>query len=192
MMRRGMLWIFITMAIAISSASAALADDDEPGAWYVSPLAQWWELDKSRQSANHVAGEVSVGYRFDDELALEVEGGGASFAASCGCALTLRKLSVDLLQGFLPYKAWHPYIIAGIGGIEDREDGLRKTNAVALEAGAGTLYALGSPEENTGHFSAAHWQLRGEIKYQHEFNDMTSTKNSIGDIVYGIGLQYSF
>jgi len=186
-----MLWIFMTVAIAISTADAALADG-EPGAWYVSPLAQWWELDKSRQSANHVAGEISIGYRFNDELALEVEGGGASFAASCGCALTLRRLSVDVLQGFPSYKSWHPYIIAGVGGIEDREDALPKTNAVALEAGAGTLYALGSPEENTGHFSAAHWQLRGEIKYQHEFNDTTATKNSVGDIVYGIGVQYSF
>lgn len=191
MMRRRMLWIFMTVAIAISTADAALADG-EPGAWYVSPLAQWWELDKSRQSANHVAGEISIGYRFNDELALEVEGGGASFAASCGCALTLRRLSVDVLQGFPSYKSWHPYIIAGVGGIEDREDALPKTNAVALEAGAGTLYALGSPEENTGHFSAAHWQLRGEIKYQHEFNDTTATKNSVGDIVYGIGVQYSF
>ncbi len=191
MMRCGIFWVFMTVAIAISTATAARADQ-EPGTWYVSPLAQWWELDKARQAANHVAGEVSIGYRFNDELALEVEGGGASFAASCGCALTLRKLSLDVLQGFLPYKAWHPYIIAGVGGIEDRQDGLPRTNAVALEAGAGTLYALGTPEQNSGHFSSAHWQLRGEIKYQHEFNDVSATKNSVGDIVYGIGVRYSF
>jgi hypothetical protein len=180
------------MIAFVTALTGAAHAESGPGAWYVSPLAQWWELDKSRQSANHVAGELSIGYRFDDELALEVEGGGASFAASCGCALTLRKLSVDVLQGFPSYKSWHPYIIAGVGGIEDREDALPKTNAVALEAGAGTLYALGAPEADTGHFSAAHWQLRGEIKYQHEFNDTTATKNSVGDIVYGIGVQYSF
>jgi len=192
MMRRKMLWMLMTVSIAISTASAAYAAESETGAWYGSALAQWWELDKTRDAANHIAGQISIGYRFDDELALELEGGGASFAASCGCALTLRKLSVDVLQGFLPYKALHPYIIAGIGGIEDREDALHKTNAAALEAGVGALYALGTTAHGSAPLSSAYWHLRGEIKYQHEFNDLTATKNSVGDIVYGIGVQYSF
>ncbi len=190
MMRCGKFWMFVTMAI--SAASAAHADENQLGALYVSPLAQWWELGKSREAADHVAGEVSIGYRFNDELALELEGGGASFAASCGCALTLRKLSVDVLQGFLPYKALHPYIIAGIGGIEDREDGLRKTNAAALEAGAGALYSVGNPGNRATPLSSGHWQVRGEIKYQREFDDQTATRNSVGDIIYGVGVQYSF
>ncbi len=172
-----------TMISVVTNMTGAAHAESESGAWYVSPLAQWWQLDKSRDAANHVAGQISVGYRFDDEMALELEGGGASFAASCGCALTLRKLSVDVLQGFFPHKALHPYIIAGIGGIEDREDALHKTNAAVLEAGVG---AFSAP------LSSAHWHLRGEIKYQHEFNDLTASKNSVGDIVYGIGVQYSF
>ncbi len=190
-MRRGVLSIFIGMAVAVA-ATAAYGDEKESGAWYVSPMAQWWQLDENRQAANHVAGQVAVGYRFDDEMAVELEGGGASFAAACGCALTLRKVSLDLIQGFLPYRPLHPYVIAGLGAIRDREDRLPKTNALSVDVGAGLYYALSARERIADALSSATWQLRAEIKYQHEFRDLTATNDSVSDIVYGIGVQYSF
>jgi hypothetical protein len=171
------------MAMVIAAATqAARADGTAVGSWYVSPMVQWWQLDKSREAANHVAGQLALGYGLGRDWAFEVEGGGASFAASCGCALTIEKLSVDVMRKFMPDRAAHPYLIAGAGGIEDREDRHAKTTSPSVEGGGGMLLDLGS----------AAWQLRGEIKYQHEFHDLTASSRSVGDVVYGIGLKYSF
>ncbi len=179
----------IAMTAGHSAHAEVAADGAAAGAWYVNPMVQWWQLDRSRDAANHVAGQLSLGYSFDPTMAVEVEGGGASFAATCGCALTLKKLSVDLLLKFRPGGVFHPYVILGAGGIEDREDGLRKTTAAAIEGGGGVLLDFGTPGAG-GWASALH--LRAEIKYQHEFHDLTATSGSVGDKVYGIGLQYSF
>jgi len=193
----------ITLAIASAaivataghSARAEVADAtasaNAAGAWYVNPMVQWWQLDKSRDAANHVAGQLGLGYSFDPTMAVEVEGGGASFAATCGCALTLKKLSVDLLLKFRPGGVFHPYVILGAGGIEDREDGLRKTTAAAIEGGGGVLFDFGTLGAGAGSWASG-LQLRTEFKYQHEFHDLTATSGSVGDKVYGIGVQYSF
>ncbi len=171
----------VMATIAATTAGAAHADDAVGGAWYVAPTAQWWQLDNKREAAGHIAGQLDLGYSFARNLAVELEGGGASFAATCGCALTLKKLSVDLLVKFLPGTELHPYLIVGAGGIEDREDRLPKTTAASVEGGGGLLYDFG-----------ASWHLRGEIKYQHEFHDLTAATSNVGDVVYGIGIQYSF
>jgi opacity protein-like surface antigen len=180
-MKRFMLMVAATAAFAgIAHAS------DDTGSWYVTPSVQWWDLDEHRHAASHVAGQFALGYAYDENWAVEAEGGGASFASHCGCALTLAVVLVDGIYKFAPGEALRPYVIAGIGAMHDHVDRSPSTTGPAAEAGFGFLSAPRALARSVA------WQLRGELKYRREFSDKTATTTSVGDVVGGIGLQLSF
>jgi hypothetical protein len=171
-----------TLAALMSGFTQAA---DSGGAWYVSPLLQWWDLDSARRATDHVAGEITLGYAYDDAWAVEVEGAGASFTSYCGCALKLAALSLDGLRKFGNDGSVQPYVIAGIGVIHDAVDRSATTTGPAAEAGVGLLAGFGDARRPA-------WQWRGEVKYRREFSDQTATRSSVGDLIAGLGLQYNF
>jgi hypothetical protein len=177
-------WMWVSV-LAVSFSAVAHAGEDG-GSWYVTPSVQWWDLDTHRRATDHVAGQFAVGYSYDRSWAVEVEGAGASFATYCGCALSLFALSVDGIYKFAPGAALRPYLIAGVGVMHDQVDRSPSTTAPEAEAGLGLLSA---PHALA---SSVAWQLRGEIKYRREFSDKTATAASVGDVVAGLGLQFSF
>jgi OOP family OmpA-OmpF porin len=174
------------MGILAASAAGHAHAGDNTGSWYVTPSVQWWDLDEHRQAADHVAGQFALGYAYDAHWAVEIEAAGASFASYCGCALSLTAVSVDGIYKFGPGETLRPYLIAGIGVMHDRVDGSPSSTGPAAEAGLGLLSAPRALAGSVG------WQFRSEIKYRREFSDKTATAASVGDVVAGLGLQFSF
>ncbi len=177
---------FMLMGALAAACGGVVHANEDTGSWYVTPSVQWWDLDAHRRAANHVAGQFAVGYAYDAHWAVEAEGGGASFASYCGCALTLAVVSADGIYKFAPGEAVQPYLIAGIGVMHDHVDRSPSTTAPEAEAGVGILSAPRALARSVA------WQLRGEVKYRREFSDKTATTTSVGDVVAGVGLQLSF
>jgi len=173
------------IAATLGLSSVALADDDT-GAFYVSPMAQWWRLDPARDAKNGPAGQLGLGYNFDPNWAIELEGAGGTFTAGNGNKLSLIRYSVDFLRKYLPDSTVHPYVIFGGGGFQDHLAGAPNTAGFGAEVGGGLLVDLGPKMGST------RWRIRTEVKYQHEFQDNTATTQDVGDIVVGVGVQYSF
>jgi len=177
---------FLLMA-ALAAASAGVAHaGDAAGSWYVTPSVQYWDLDEHRRAADHVAAQFALGYAYDAKWAVEIEAAGASFASYCGCALTLAAVSLDGVYKFGPAEALRPYVIAGVGVMHDQVDRSPSSTGPALEAGLGLLSAPRALARSVA------WQFRSEIKYRREFSDKTATTASVGDVVAGIGLQFSY
>lgn len=168
-----------------SGCSGFVYAADSAGAWYISPLVQWWDLDSARRATGHVAGEVTLGYTYDETWAVEVEGAGESVASYCGCVLTLAAASLDGLRKFRPGGMLNPYVIAGIGVMHDAVDRSPTSTGPTAEVGAGLLGSVGVAARPV-------WQWRGEVKYRREFSDKTATHSSVGDLIAGLGLQYNF
>jgi OOP family OmpA-OmpF porin len=174
-------------AIAATAALSGVARaDDDTGAWYVAPMAQWWRLDSDRDAKNNAAGQLALGGNVSRNWALEVEGAAGEFSTPTGHKLSLQKLTVDGLYKFLPDSTVHPYLIFGAGGMQDHLSGYKDTGTFEGEAGAGVLLDLGPKMGST------RWQARAELKYQHEFSDVTASSSDVGDIVASIGVQFSF
>lgn len=173
------------IAAAAGLSSVALADDDT-GAWYVNPMVQYWDLDSARNAKNNVAGQLGLGWNFDPNWAVELEGAGGKFKATNGNSLSLIRYSVDFLRKFMPESTVHPYVIFGGGGFQDHLTGFQSTESFGAEAGGGVLFDLGQK------MSSSRWQARAEVKYQHEFTERTATSPDVGDIVVSLGVQYVF
>jgi len=176
----------VTAACLSGLVRAADTTMEGVGGWYVSPLLQWWRLDGDREAASRLAGQVGIGYEFADDWAVELAGGGGAFSAYCGCRLSLAKASLDAIRSVEVGRGLHPYVLAGIDGFHDRLDGYPSTTAVGLDLGGGVKWDLGRGNASTP------WQLRAEVKYQHEFSDHTASAAGVGDIVYSLGVQYWF
>jgi OOP family OmpA-OmpF porin len=173
------------IAAAAGLSSVALADDDT-GGWYVNPMVQYWDLDSARNAKNNVAGQLGLGWNFQPNWAVELEGAAGKFKATNGQDLSLIRYSVDFLRKFMPESTVHPYVIFGGGGFQDHLPGYESTQTFGAEVGGGLLYDLG---QKTG---SSRWQARAEVKYQHEFTERTATSPDVGDFVVGVGIQYVF
>jgi OOP family OmpA-OmpF porin len=177
----------LVSALAASASFSTVAAADDTGAWYVSPLAQWWHIDGNRDTTSHVDAQLGIGYNFAPNLSIELEGSGGTFATPGGHDLSLEKLSVDVLNRYLPDAPVHPYLIFGAGAITDHLTGAPQLGALELEGGGGLLVDLGPKIRNT------RWQARAEVKYQHLFSDTSVIDTAgIGAVVYSLGVQYSF
>ena len=144
-----------TLAAAVSGQ--VLADDDT-GASYVSPMVQWWDIDKDREAKSNVGGEVALGHNFSPDWALELEVAAGSFSAkNSSNKLTLGNVTIDALRKFLPDSTVHPYVLIGGGGYSDHLTGLTTTGSFGAEAGVGLLTDLGPKMGST------RWQLRTEV-----------------------------
>jgi OOP family OmpA-OmpF porin len=173
-----------TVVAGAALGGAAVADDDT-GAWYIAPMAQWWHLDPDRYARNNAAGQLALGANVSPNWSLELEGAAGEFS-TYGRKLSLQKLTVDGLYKFLPDSMVHPYLIFGAGGMQDHLSGAQDTGSFEAEGGAGVLLDLGPKIGST------RWQARAELKYQHEFSDMTAVRQDVGDVVASLGVQYSF
>jgi hypothetical protein len=182
---------FVLVCALTSGLSGLTYAAESAAGWYVSPLLQWWDLDAARRAAGHVAGEVGLGFAFDDSWAVEAEGAGASFASRCGCQLRLAAASIDGLRKFRGGEPVQPYLIAGVGAMHDSVARSPSSTGPTAEAGIGVLAAF-EDDDAVEEAGPSVWQWRAEVKYRREFDDRTATRSSVGDLVAGVGLQYNF
>lgn len=181
--------LLVTACVACGSAMAADAYDDT-GAWYLSPMAQYDFLDKSRISNDHAGYQVGLGYDFAPRLAAELAFSNGSFRIpGSGAREKLDAKSLDIVYKLLPVTSMvRPYILTGAGGMDDDIGGYKPRNHAWLaEAGFGALTALGNQS------GSMRLQLRTEAKYRREFIQNTAyIPNNPGDVVLGVGFQFMF
>ena len=181
--------LLVTACVACGGAMAADAYDDT-GAWYLSPMAQYYFLDKSRISNDHAGFQVGLGYDFAPHLAAELAVSDGSFRIpGSGAREKFDAKSLDILYKFLPVSSMvQPYILTGAGGMNDDIGGYTPHNEAWLaEAGIGALTGLGNQS------GSMRLQLRTEAKYRREFiQNTTYIPNNPGDVVLGVGFQFMF
>ena len=178
--------ILAGLLVAAGAAGGSALAADDAGAWYLSPMVQWWHLDNDRDATSHLGYQLGIGKYLSSEWAAEVAIGGGKFNTPSGADLSLLHYSLDFIRTYLPDSTVHPYVIFGGGGFQDHQSGAPSTGTFGAEAGLGLLTDLG---DQTG---SARWKLRTEVKYQHEFSDRTASSTDLGDVVFGVGVQFLF
>jgi OOP family OmpA-OmpF porin len=183
------------VAIAIAVSTPALASDvwNDTGATYIDAMLQYSLLDDKRISKDDFGVQGGLGYNFAPNLALELSYGSGSFkvkgfTGSSGPSEQLRATSLDVLYKFFPNSIFRPFILSGVGELQDRLGANFDNNhSWMAEAGVGVLTGIGSQSGST------RLQLRTEAKYRREFIQTNAyIPNNPGDIVFGVGLQLSF
>ena len=172
---------------AMGAAGTSFAADDT-GAWYVSPMAQWTLLNHERPAQDDAGFQVGFGKNFAPNWAAEVNFSSGSFDGVNRSRLKLNQYSVDLIRKFgnLPDSRIQPYLLAGVGGMDDKLTGFARTSTFAGEVGGGLLFAFGHQD------GSKRLLLRTEAKYRKEFATTGYGASDVGDTVFGVGLQYLF
>src|SRR3984885_2202480 len=125
MNRAALCGLVIAAGAASGSAYAANAVGDDPGAWYLSFMAQYTLLDKDRASQNGPGYQVALGNDFAPHLAAEVAFSNSTFSIKgSGASEQLHPISLDFLYKFLPPPApVRPSLLAGSGLMQDSVGG---------------------------------------------------------------------
>jgi len=171
----------------LGTASTGFAADDT-GAWYVSPMVQWTLLHKDRKANDDAGFQVGIGKNFAPNWAAEINLSRSSFDGPNQGRLRLNQFSVDLLRkfNFPPDSRIQPYLLGGVGGIDDGLTSGGNTHTFAGELGGGVLWAFGHQD------GAKRLLLRTEAKYRKEFGSTAYGASDPADTVFGVGLQYLF
>jgi OmpA-OmpF porin, OOP family len=181
--------MILTGLLGATAALGAGAQADETGAWYVSPMGQYTFLDDHRISKDHDGYDVAIGLNFAPNWAAEVNTSIGSFKIpNSAASQQLDAYSLDFLYKFLPDSFFHPYLVAGGGGMEDRiGGGFDGHHAGFAEAGAGALLGLGPQTGSTRLQFRVEGKYRKEILAANEF-----APRNPGDTVVSAGLLLMF
>jgi OmpA-OmpF porin, OOP family len=189
-MKRFVIYGLVAAAGAASGGAYAAEPYDDTGAWYLSALGQYTFLDSNRVSNDHAGYQIGLGYDIAQHFAAEVNVSNGSFRIpGTGASEKLNAISIDGLFKFLPVSSmFHPYLLAGGGGMSDNIGGHNpNTQAWLAEAGGGLLYGLGDQS------GSVRFQLRTEAKYRYEFiQNQPLIPHNPGDVVLGVGFQMMF
>jgi OOP family OmpA-OmpF porin len=175
------------VAAAVSTGGSAFANEDT-GAWYVTPMAQYSLLDDKRAAQDGFGFDVAVGKNFTEHVAGEFNYSNGSFRIHHQASDKLDAFTLDTLIKFLPASSVDPYFLIGGGELNDQIGrGLPTNRTFTAEAGVGAMTSIGA---QTGSFRM---QLRTEAKYRREFIQNTAyNPNNPGDVIFGVGLQFEF
>ena len=185
-MKRVMLGSLIGV-VGFASGSAVAADDS--GAWYVSPMAQYHDLDPGRISKDNFGAQIGLGYNLLHGFAVEADVNRGNFSISGSNAdQRLTGYSIDVIKKFFPDSVIRPYVLAGTGVMDDTLTRSPHTfHAILAEAGVGLLTGLG---DQTG---STRVQLRTEAKYRLEWaNPGLYGPKDPSDLIFGFGVQMEF
>ena len=148
------------VAATCLTGATAWADDDT-GAWYISPMAQYGLLDDKRAAANALGFDIAVGKNFAPHFAGEFNVSNGSYQIHDMESQKLTAFSLDGLFKILPGSIVDPYAIVGAGEMDDIIGRSQvKHQSWMAEGGVGALTGLGA---QTGSFRL---QLRTEVKYR--------------------------
>ena len=151
-------------------------------------MAQWTMLHHERPAEDDAGFQIGLGKNFAPNWAAEFNFSSASFDGSNRRRLKLNQYSVDLIRkfSFLPDSKIQPFLLVGLGGIDDKFTSTARTSAFAGEVGGGLLWAFGHQD------GSKRLLLRTEAKYRKTYVTTPYGASDPGDTIFGVGLQYLF
>ncbi len=153
---------------------------DQPGQWYVAPMASVIWVDNSRAVDDDVGGHIAVGRAMGEAWNLEAS---AYYYDLSGFDDTeMWGFDVNALAVFYRDTRISPYLLAGYGYMDkDRDEGDDDQNSAASLA-FGLLTDIG---DNNGGMA-----VRTELRWRLDFQD--STDSTEQDLILNIGVQIPF
>ncbi|MDB6083013.1 MAG: hypothetical protein JWN43_894 [Gammaproteobacteria bacterium] len=181
--------IFCSLAGALAVAGSTVYAADDTGAFYVSPMLQYYRLDKDRIAKDDFGAQIGLGYNLPHQFALEADFSRGTFNIS-GSSLhqRLSGYSLDVIKKFFPDSIIQPYALVGGGEMDDTLTKYPRTYHTYLaEAGVGLLFGLGSQTGST------RVQLRTEAKYRVDWaNRNFAGPKDPSDLIFGVGVNMEF
>jgi OOP family OmpA-OmpF porin len=177
------------VAAAVSAACGTAVAADDTGAWYISPMLQYHDVDKGRISKDDFGGQIGLGYNLSHGFAVEADANRVNLDISGSNARQrLSGYSIDVIKKFFPDSVIRPYVLAGGGEMDDTLTKYPRTYHTFLaEAGVGLLTGIG---DQTG---STRVQLRTEAKYRLEWaNAGAYGPKDPSDLIFGVGVQMEF
>ncbi len=178
----------VAAALGAAAAGSALASDDT-GAFYVSPMLQYYQLDKGRIAKGDFGGQAGLGYNLPQGFAVEADFSRGTFnITNSPVRQRLSAYSVDVIKKFFPEWVVRPYALIGGGEMDDTLTRYPRTyHTYMAEAGVGVLYGLGSQTGST------RVQLRTEAKYRLDWaNRNFAGPKDPSDLIFGVGFNMEF
>jgi OOP family OmpA-OmpF porin len=180
--------IFLGLAAA-GAAGGTVSAADDTGAFYVSPMLQYYDLDKDRLAKDDFGAQIGLGYDLPQGFALEADFSRGTFNIT-GSSLRQRLsgYSLDVIKKFFPDSVIQPYALVGGGEMDDTLTKYPGTfHTYLAEAGVGLLYGLGSQTGST------RVQLRTEAKYRVDWaNRNFAGPKDPSDLIFGVGVNMEF
>ena len=153
---------------------------EQPGQWYVAPMASVIWVDNSRAVDDDVGGHIAVGRAMGEAWNLEAS---AYYYDLSGFDDTeMWGVDINAMAVFYRNSRISPYLLGGYGYMDkDRDEGDDDQNSAATLA-FGFLTDLGP---NDGGIA-----LRTELRWRLDFQD--STDSTEQDLILNIGAQFPF
>jgi len=169
----------VALAAGVLVSNTVVAKD-QPGQWYVAPMASVIWVDNSRAVDDDVGGHIAAGVVMGEAWNLEF---GAYYYDLSGFDDTeMWGFDIDAMAVFYRDNRISPYLLGGYGYIDkDRDEGDSDKNSAASLA-FGFLTDLG---DNNGGIA-----LRTELRWRLDFQD--STDSTEQDLIANIGVQIPF
>ncbi|MCD6038845.1 MAG: hypothetical protein K0S27_245 [Gammaproteobacteria bacterium] len=176
MQKTNKLWIW---ALFVFFCTGQVIAGNRPGAFTLTLANGFYHFAPSRHLENTFLPNAALAYNFTDRWAIEGEVGVVNTnqrpVLTTNCAGVHGFLyTVDSIYRFLPYQQWEPYVIAGVGVLAMKPNGLNSEHQGNVNAGIGTQI-----------FFSDGIALRGEIR------DLYTTTGS-GENDYMINFGVSF
>src|SRR5438034_11763606 len=115
-MQRIFLGSLVAAVGAVSGGGVANATDDS-GAFYVSPMGQYHDLDPGRISKDNFGAQIGLGYNLLHGFAVEGDINRGNFSITGSTVdQRLTGYSIDVIKKFFPDSVIRPYVLAG-GGV---------------------------------------------------------------------------
>ena len=181
--------IFCSIAATVGAMSSMAFAAEDTGAFYVSPMAQYLDLDKDRIAKDDFGAQIGLGYVIAHGFALEGDfSRGTLNVTGTPIRQRLSAYSLDVIKKFFPDSVIQPYALVGGGEMDDTLTRYPRTYHTYLaEAGVGLLTGLGSQIGST------RVQLRTEAKYRVDWaNRGFAGPKDPSDLIFGVGVQMEF
>lgn len=159
---RGWLAALIVPAALTHGAYAA----DKTGMWYVAPQVGYTITDHVREVDNGAYYGLALGKNVSDAWSFELDLNRGSFHGAAGRKLDLNAVAVDALRVFTRSARVSPYLIGGVGFVNDDPAAGPSRGDLLAEAGFGALVDVA--RNASGSFQL---ELRPEVKARWDWND---------------------
>ncbi|HZF16449.1 MAG TPA: OmpA family protein [Steroidobacteraceae bacterium] len=170
---------------AVFAGTAARADADDVGKWYLNPMIQGVWVDDDRNADDNWGGQIGIGKALSEDWNVELNYAHSTHDGALDNDLQFEDVEVNALRVFYRDSArTNPYLLGGLGWLQKNYETTDNTSSLVGSLGAGLLIHLGESASGSSTTS-----LRGEVRVRYE---MSGGGNTSVDYLAGLGLQFAF